>query len=296
MTQKWLFPQNDLLNVSLPYSQYLGLVYHDLFNYPLTLNELNFWQIGEENFPKFNVQRLGSYYYLEGREDIILKRMLAHKESTRKYEIAKRAARTLSILPTVEMVAVSGSLAMGNSRSKSDVELFLVSSVDCLLITRLFCFIALKLFSLSTKRAGDNKDKLNVDVFIDKNNLCMAQRCDVYTAHGIAQVKVLFDKGGVYRKFINENSWVKQFFPNAYKKILRNSRHCTNYQPTFSKKLFGFFFISFSRIINFSVKLCVGNKVGKEKTRFQVSKVFVSRLESISKKRSLVCANQEFSD
>lgn len=293
--QKWLVPQVSLSSVAVPYSQYLALVYHDLFGYPLTLNEISFWQIGEEDFPQLQVQRVGAYFCLVAREEIVLKRRIAHKESIRKYEVAKKAAKLLSLIPTVEMVAISGSLAMGNSRPKSGIELFIVSSVGCLWITRVLSFVLLKLLNFSVDKIVDNKFKDNVEIstFVDKGNLSMARHCDIYIAHEIAQIKVLFDKGGVYRKLINNNAWVKQFFPNAYKKILRNSRQYVDYRPAFAKRILGLMFRCLFQVLELPFKLLPSQESNNEKS-LSISKIFVLRLEQIAK--SVKYSTQDSSD
>lgn len=206
------------------HSRFLAIVYHDLFDYPLTASELEFWQIGINDTPRHIVSRSSPFYFLPNRREILLKRASLKPSSEEKYKIAQGAAKVLSSLPTVRFVGITGSLAMGAAKDEEDIDLVIVTSVGTLWITRLISLLFLSFKGVKIRRSGDKnfKNKLCLNMWLDEQNLSFANRKEIYTAHELLQIKPLFNSGGVYRRLIISNKWVRQFFPNAFKKCLEN--------------------------------------------------------------------------
>ena len=72
---------------------------------------------------------------------------------------------------------------------------------------------------LGRRHPGDiqTADKLCFNLFLDENNLAFSKkRQDLYTAHEILQLKILFDRNGVYEKMLMQNDWLKNFLPVAF--------------------------------------------------------------------------------
>lgn len=203
------------VNVSHP--QFLSLVYHDLFSYPLTKSELKIWEVGIGDRPKHEVFCLGDFFYLAGRKETVLRRIANSQEAPRKLKIARRAARILSILPTIKLIGVSGSLAMENTKQDDDIDFFIITAGGTLWITRLLSFLVLKFTKLKVRRFGDEnvKDKLCLNLWVDEDNVGFSQKGDIYMAHEVSQIKVLFEREGTYKKFIEANKWVGELFPNV---------------------------------------------------------------------------------
>lgn len=199
---------------TVTHSQFLGLVYHSLFNYPLTAQELAFWQIGLREHPRHRVEKKGPFYFLAGEDHAALLRRSAAFYK-KKWRIAKRAARLLARIPTVSFVGATGSLAMQASGKDEDVDLVIVTSVDSLWITRIVAYLFLRLVGIPVRRPGDKliKDKLCLNLWLDEANLSFASK-DIYTAHEILQIVPLTGKKG-FRQLLKSNAWALQFFPNA---------------------------------------------------------------------------------
>lgn len=211
--------------MTVTHAQFLSLVYHDLFHYPLTRDELEFWQIGSQIFPKQKIDTLGDFCFLEERGATVLSRTSKAKTNDKKYAKALKAARVLQKNPSIEMVAISGALAMGNAKREDDIDLFIVTSVDCLWITRLVAYILLKFAEIPVRRVEDTRvrDKICLNLWVDTNHLTVPNR-DIYSAHEVLQAKILFDRGGTYEKFLRSNSWVEQFFPVGFNKVRFQSK------------------------------------------------------------------------
>lgn len=197
--------------------QKLAVQYHDLFDYPLTEEELYKWASArKERHSKLLVIRKQGYYLLKGREKIIARRRANEIASKEKLQIAGKAANILSKIPTVKMVAISGALAMVNASESADIDLLIITATDTLWSTRPLVYLLLKLnsFSIRQPKDPDEKDKLCLNLWMDETNLKIVEK-NIYTAHELVQLVPLVDKDGTYEKLMRENNWVKDYWPYA---------------------------------------------------------------------------------
>lgn len=197
-----------------------SIYYHDIFDYPLNLSELIRWLPKNTGFcPQgLNVVSKNGYYFLEGRDGLIYKRILKSRISEKKFETASSAARLLKIIPTVKMVGITGSLAMKNSDEEGDIDFIIISKSGNLWTTRLAVYMLTKLFGIKTRVQGDRnqKDRLCLNIWMDEGDLkWKTSDRNIYTAHEIAQIVPLVNKDNTFEKFIWENNWISQFWPKA---------------------------------------------------------------------------------
>ena len=205
-----------------------SLVYHDIFDYPLRLGELVKWRAGKKlttnneelstPIESGSIKSRNGFYFFKGRDGIILKRLLRERISAKKFEIARKAGQILRLIPTIKMVAVTGALAMGNAEGESDIDLMVVSKSGTLWTTRLITLLFLDLLGIPRRKYGDNnqKDKLCLNIWLDEGSLIWPKKSrNSYTAHEICQIRPLVNKDKTYDRFIYENLWVREFWPNA---------------------------------------------------------------------------------
>lgn len=68
-------------------------------------------------------------------------------------------------------------------------------------------------------------------MFLEEGYLTLpTDKQNLYTAHEIAQLKPIYDKDGIYQKFLFANSWTKNYLPNAFPltiKPLNPANHVT---------------------------------------------------------------------
>jgi len=105
---------------------------------------------------------------------------------------------------------------MGNSDLNDDIDLLMVSRKNRLWLTRLLTVLLVELIA-KRRHPGDKdvKDKICLNMFLDEEHLRVPQKeQDLFSAHEVCQMKVLWEKEGIYKKFIRENKWVKKFLPN----------------------------------------------------------------------------------
>jgi predicted nucleotidyltransferase len=199
-----------------------SIIYHDIFDYPLSSAELIKWVAGKKVDISIDETTLFVYkkglFYLAGREGLVLRRTMRKRASKKKLEIAKAASRLLSKIPTVKAACITGALAMGNADEDSDIDLMVITKKGTLWVTRLISLLALKMFGFDVRRFGqkNEKDKLCLNIWLDETSLAwVKERRSIYSAHEISQVKPLVNKDGTFDRFLQENSWIKDYWPNA---------------------------------------------------------------------------------
>ncbi len=209
------------------------LIYADLFDYPLTKEEI--WrrliklQITNDKL-QIKLKKLinsilfgkkEKYYYLVGREEIIQLRKRREKYSEEKVKIARRIAKLLKFIPFVKLVGLTGAVAAGNADEDDDIDLLIITSGNLLWTTRLLVTLSVDLMGLR-RRPDDKKvkNKICLNMFIDENYLAIGKdERDLFTAYEITQMKPLFEKNQIYKRFIKANDWVGKYLPNAFNEL-----------------------------------------------------------------------------
>ncbi len=207
------------------------LVYSDIFEFPLSYDEL--WRflispkpVSKKLFNKVlnrqsqNFSVKNGWHYLSQRESLIGTRLQRMKESARKIAYARQIVSRISFLPTIYLIGISGALAMENSDGQDDIDLFVITKTNTIWITRFVLTLILQVFGVRRNRNTKHAENtVCLNMFIDESAMAFPlEKRDLYTAHEIAQMKPLFDRGNTYQKFLSSNSWVKDFLPNHSQK------------------------------------------------------------------------------
>lgn len=215
------------------------LQYHNLFDYPLTFDEIKKYQILKikNKKHKLNIKneldklindkyitKAKGYYCLPNRGKIIDLRKEREVYSKEKIKIAKGIIRLIKVIPWVKMIGITGALAMGNSGQDDDIDLLIITQGNRLWLTRIILVILLEL--LGKRRRPNNskyKNKICLNMFLDESVLRQAQdKQNLYTAHEIVQMKPIWNKDKTYEKFIKANKWVRRYLPNSIKCQMSN--------------------------------------------------------------------------
>lgn len=225
--------------MTLRHSLLATLAYFDLFDYPLTLSELcrlRYRLPGEERVGDAGMRAClealagpeagerDGYYFLPGRASIVATRQRRYRLAEKKFRRAKRAARLMSLLPSVRLVAVCNSLAISNADTESDIDLFLVCRPGTLWTTR--CCIVGMLKLLGLRPSGSRSaDMLCLSFFVSEDHLDLSSLSlpggDVYLKYWIATLVPLYDAGGVAERLFHANAaWIKSG------PVLKRPRYC----------------------------------------------------------------------
>lgn len=198
--------------------------YADIFEYSLKEAEVNHWVTTIEQLNNTTIQKANGvishkkgFIFLRGRDWLIRLRKEREKISQRKLSIAKRAASILRYVPTIKLIGVSGSVAMANAKEGDDIDFFIVAQAGTLWLTRLCATIVVEVFA-NRRRPNDTDvaDKICLNMFVNEEHLEVAkEKQNLYTAHEVCQLKVLYDRDNTYQRFLRVNTWVRKYLPNG---------------------------------------------------------------------------------
>lgn len=204
------------------------LVYSDIFDFPLTKEELAYYLHSPKKVGKNELlealkslspylEQKNNFYALSGRAPLLDERIIRQKHSRDKLLIAQSVATYLSLIPSVLFIGVSGSVAVGNAKKEDDIDFFIITKRNTLYTTRLLALCILQLLGKRRKRNERYpQDKVCLNMLITEDALRFPpDRQDLYTAHEIAQLLPLRERDRTYEKFLQANSWVNAFLPHA---------------------------------------------------------------------------------
>ena len=198
------------------------VVYADLFDYPLRVEELELGlfdvELTEREIRRLvdESPRLGSvlieregFLTLAGREHIVEKRRAG---ASRAKELLGRYGRVLeriARLPFVRLVALSGAAAF-DAVHDDDIDLFVVA-------TKRRAWAACLLVTIVSRLYGSRRG-ICANYFLDEGSLELADR-DLYTAHQLVHLRPLVGRHA-YATLIARNTWVSEWFPAGYRAAL----------------------------------------------------------------------------
>ena len=200
----------------------LTILYADLFDYPLTRDELYRRLVHKAAdraaFSRAVTTLTGPYLtatrdYLTwaGREDLAAVREHRRQAAPALWAAAERYAGWLARTPFVRMVAVSGSLALRNAEPNSDIDLFCIIAPNRLWLARAW-IVPLSKLTRALPRLFPHY--LCPNYLLTLNALDVEDRT-LFTAHEVAQAVPLWGRDA-YRRFLHANPWVHDFLPHAH--------------------------------------------------------------------------------
>lgn len=213
-----------------------ALKYSSQFKFPLTRTELWLWQPGTSFSPEkfsFWPHQSAGYYYLPGRKSDIKSRISRVAPSQEKLNQARKTSDLLRHIPTIQAVYLTGSAAVNNSSEQDDVDLMIISTSNCIWVTRLLVVLLLTLFSLRRpsghpEHSSDQvANKICDNLYLDENFLTLPHNPvdyshSLYLAHEILQaIPIWYRSDAVPARFLIANSWTRDYLPVIYKHLSR---------------------------------------------------------------------------
>lgn len=221
------------------------LLYHDIFKYPLTSEEI-YRKISIETnrkeleatlnilVTKGLIKKKENFYFVNEDDNLPEKRRKENKLAQKYLRYAKWIGKFISFFPFVRGVYLSGSISKQVMNKDSDIDFFIITSKDRLWVCRMLLVLFKKIFLLNFKKF------FCLNYFIDENNLEIKDK-DLFTAMEIVTLIPVYGND-IYRKFLIENEWVYLYFPN--------------FSPSFN----GFFAsISFKKMVELMLVGSLGN-------------------------------------
>lgn len=213
-----------------------AVAFFDLFNYPLTSQEI--WQYTHVKCDMIDLMRVlkissglieekNGFYFLRGRDKIIKTRMERYNFTDKKFKRALKVARIFKLVPWIKMIAVSNIIGAHNLKKESDIDLFIITEPGRVWVTRFFCVVITKILRLRPKE-GNARNKICLSFFIsveamDLRGLMLKDKItdssapdisDIYFIYWLTGLVSIYDANNTYEKFIEANSWIKEYLPN----------------------------------------------------------------------------------
>lgn len=200
--------------------------YFDLFDFPLTLDELERYLYGwsapkeviASTLVSFSeVAHEGEFYFLRGREDLVNVREHRQNLAQKLWRKVEHYASLFALCPFVRMAAVCNTLAYGNVKETSDIDIFVVTAPGRLATTRFFVKLLTQLFGVRAhheKKAG----RFCLSFFVTEasmNLAPLAHHFDPHLAYFVLSMKPFFGLE-TYGDFLKANEdWVGAYFKRS---------------------------------------------------------------------------------
>ena len=215
------------------------LAYYDIFNYPLTAEEI-YHNLGANHVSSFDVTneieklfkdgliyKKNSFYLLTNNDKYISRRIDGNKLAAKKINSAYRMTNFISKFPYVRAILLSGSISKGYMEKDSDVDYFIITQPNRLWVTRLLLMLFKKIFLLNSRKV------FCINYFVDTETLEIEEK-NIFTA---TELTTLIPTYGteLYNALYSKNIWIREFYPNFPK---RDTIRISENKRSFIKKLF----------------------------------------------------------
>jgi hypothetical protein len=197
-----------------------ALVYADIFEYPLTEEEIFNYSIAysvtcdevrsmlyRKSRLENRLEKKGLFWFLEGRSHLVNRRRKRNEISRLLWMRAQRYMAWIAALPFIKMLAITGSMAMKNIASlDDDIDIMIVVENQRVFLVRSLVAIISRLARLS----GIN---LCPNFIISEDNLRISDE-SLFTAHELVQLLPVFGRK-TYLRLWKSNPWIELYLPNA---------------------------------------------------------------------------------
>lgn len=202
------------------------VVYADVFDFPLTLDELHASLISRREVSKSSIEkavsrsrviRTDEHITLPGRTRLIQVRRRNTSYLSEKMRSARSAARLLGWIPTISGIFVTGSLAARNATKNDDIDFLIITKAGWLWTTRLIvAVLSTMLGKYRTRSTHEVNNKWCFNMWLDETRLAVPEVSQtLYTAHEVVQAVPIVNKDRVHAGFIAANAWVKTVLANT---------------------------------------------------------------------------------
>lgn len=202
------------------------LCFFDLFDYPLTFEELKFYLLSVQQFSDeeivsslehdASVVLKDGFYCLKGSEGHVNSRKVRSVIAANYFKKLRRFLPFIRLVPFVKMVAVCNTLAIGCPTAKSDIDLFVVSKKNRIFLVRTLTTV---LFHLLGVRRHNEKiaGRFCLSFFVSDEKLDLSDllknKNDVYFMYWFRTLQPLYGRE-TFQKFVEANVWAKEYFPD----------------------------------------------------------------------------------
>ena len=214
---------------SLKNSTLQTLAYFDIFDCPLTANELRHFldqKISHEELSEELKNLVNSHkiFLQQGFYTLRLKNIITRQErfslSRRKLKKALLVSKIFARLPWIKFIALANQIGAHNLRDQGDLDFFIIAKPGNLWLTR---FVTAGLMALADQRPTKTKsrDQICLSFFVTRDNLDLQKYLltneDLYFTYWLACLQPLHDSADYYTQLITNNLWLSEKLPNWQK-------------------------------------------------------------------------------
>jgi hypothetical protein len=196
------------------------LAYFDLFNYPLTMDEIFLFLPAKYEQAEFGyalrglvidraVHKFDKFYTLKNDYFLIDRRIAGNAKAAGLIDTARKVGDLLIRFPYVRGVAISGSLSKNFADENSDIDLFIITAKNRLWIARTLMHCFKKLTFLANRQ-----HYFCMNYYIDEQELQIREK-NIYTAIEVATLIPLHGDTA-FEQFYIDNAWMRDYLPNKY--------------------------------------------------------------------------------
>jgi hypothetical protein len=199
------------------------LAYFDLFNYPVSKEEiLSFLEqpvsrealfdaLGELQANK-NIFLYRSFYMIQDNEALVDRRVAGSLRAQPLLQTGNRISHFLYQMPYVRAISISGSLSKNFAGEDADIDYFIITKANRLWLARTLMHIIKKLSFLTGKQHW-----YCMNYYIDEEALEIEEK-NIFTA--IELITLLPVRGnGILHEFYDRNDWTAGYYPNYGQQI-----------------------------------------------------------------------------
>lgn len=195
-----------------------ALAYFDIFNYPLTLDEIHHFldqtvtrddvlltlqQLVDDN----RVFRMGSFYSLQQDPSLRARRNNGNHKAGVLLTTGYKVGGFLYQFPFVRGIGISGSLSKNFADQNTDIDYFIITQANRLWLARTLMHLFKKLTFIT-----GHQHLYCMNYYIDEEALCIDEQ-NIFTATELVTLKPVCGNGTMDR-FYDQNNWAGSYFPN----------------------------------------------------------------------------------
>ncbi|MDN5289482.1 MAG: hypothetical protein JWR38_5756 [Mucilaginibacter sp.] len=200
-----------------------ALAYFDVFNYPLTREEICLFLPVKYDVDLFDlavvclvsnrqIYRFDKFYTLKNDPYLIQRRNEGNQKAFEMIKTARRVGDILIKFPYVRGIAISGSLSKNYADDESDIDLFIITAPERLWIARTLMHGLKKLTFLINR-----EHYFCMNYYIDEQQLEIAEK-NIYTATEVVTL-IPIQGDTTFADFFNANAWTRDYLPNHIMRV-----------------------------------------------------------------------------
>jgi hypothetical protein len=195
-----------------------ALAYFDIFNYPLTKEEITSFldqfvavddvtEALQQLVAGKRIFRLGNFYSLQYDHALHTRRLAGNRKAESLLTIAYKIGGFLYQFPFVRGIGISGSLSKNFADQQTDIDFFIITRANRLWLARTLMHLFKKLTFIT-----GHQHLYCMNYYIDEEAMCIDEQ-NIFTATELVTLLPVCGNGTMDR-FYDQNNWAAAYFPN----------------------------------------------------------------------------------